>query len=312
MPISRLRWRASLAVGAAAAAVLALAVPAGASTGPRYASAEQVGYAATGAQFSYIQGVVYLRKPVQYAGEVSHYSHSVQLWSSCYVLVVGVSASTSGSAYTPYAKVFDPADHQLLASDPRAEWCVPQGQCGTTIGTFPAGDSVVVNVSYEPGGGKVIFDAEDPSGFDFEAVYQAGTGESFTQARVGTEFGPDPWTPPSSYTHPAQWTKIAAYSHVRLVTYNERSWTLASWFVHHKIFMVGITGSLLDVQAAPTDLTEGGASFQNWLAPAGVNGPAQPPRAEPKATPAARPAASPGRRAGRRGARGFLTRERQT
>ena len=85
-------------------------------------------------------------------------------------------------------------------------------------------------------------------------------------------------TAPPSYTHPAAWTKIAVYSRVGLQTYNGKTSTLSSWFVHHKIFMAGITGSLIDVQAAPTDLTGGGASFQDWLAPAGVNGPAQPPR----------------------------------
>ena len=43
-----------------------------------------------------------------------------------------------------------------------------------------------------------------------------GTVESFTQARVGTEFGSDPRTAPASFTHPAAWTKIAAYHGVLL------------------------------------------------------------------------------------------------
>ncbi len=278
MPGNPRRLLAAAAVPAAvAAAVLASPGAAGASTGPRYASTEQVGYAATGAQFRYVQGVVYLRKPAQYAGEVGHYSNSVQLWSAGYVMLAGLSASTSGSAYTPHAEVFDPGNHQLLASDPRAVWCVPGGHCGTTIGTFPAGDSVVVNISYDLGT-RLVFDEEDASGFDFEAVYHPSAGVSFTQARIGTEFGSDPWTAPSSYTHPARWTKIAAYSHVSVVNYNSNQWPLASWFVHHKIFMSAITGSLIDVQAAPTDLADSGLSFQDWLAPAGVNGPAQPPR----------------------------------
>jgi hypothetical protein len=58
MSTSSVRWRAAsalFAAGAAAAAVLALAVPAGASTGPRYASTEQIGYAATGAQFKAVR-----------------------------------------------------------------------------------------------------------------------------------------------------------------------------------------------------------------------------------------------------------------
>jgi hypothetical protein len=42
--------------------------------------------------------------------------------------------------------------------------------------------------------------------------------------------------------------------------------------------MAAVTVSLIDVQAGPTDLSGGGGSFQDWLAPAGVNGPAQPPQ----------------------------------
>jgi hypothetical protein len=86
-----------IAAGAAAAAALGLAVPAGASTGIAEISPEQAGYIATGAQFKTIGASVYLRQPAQYAGEVGRYSHSAQLWSSGYVAVVGVTASTSGS-----------------------------------------------------------------------------------------------------------------------------------------------------------------------------------------------------------------------
>ena len=86
----------------------------------------------------------------------------------------------------------------------------------------------------------------------------------------------------SLLTHEAIKTTLPKAKELRrvaepLITLGKTS-TLSSWFVHHKIFMAGITGSLIDVQAAPTDLTGGGASFQDWLAPAGVNGPAQPPR----------------------------------
>ncbi len=65
MSISSLRWRATLALGAAAAAVLALAVPAGASTGTPAVSPEQAGYTATGAQFRHVSASVYLRNPAQ-------------------------------------------------------------------------------------------------------------------------------------------------------------------------------------------------------------------------------------------------------
>jgi hypothetical protein len=278
VPANSRRLLATAVVPAAvAAAVLAGPAAASASTGPRYASAEQTGYAATGAQFGYLTASVYLRKPAQYAGVVGQYSHTIQLWSSGLVAVFGASASTSGSAYTPYVHIFDATSHQLLASDPNALWC-DQGNCGPAIGSFAAGDTLRFQAEY--GDGDLSFAVVDhAAGTLFTASpYTVGTGVSFTQARVGTEFGSDPWTAPPSYTHPAAWTKIAVYTKVRLITYNGKSSSLASWFPHHKIFMVGVTGSLIDVKAAPTDLTGGGAAFQDWLAPAGVNGPAQPPQ----------------------------------
>ena len=267
---------------AIAAAALAGSGAASASTGTHYASAEQVGYAATGAQFDLVRASLYLRNPAQYAGEVGQYSHSVQLWSSGLVAVLGLSASTSGSGYTPYAKIFNASSHQLLASDPNAYWCDQSDNCGPTIGTFPAGDTAEFLLTYDRQTGGIELLALDGSEgqTSFVANYTAGTGESFTQARLGTELGPDPWTAPSSYKHPAAWTKLAVYNNVQLQTYNGKTPTLASWFVHHKIFMAGITGSLIDVEAAPTDLysTYGlyGSSFQTWLAPAGTSGPAQP------------------------------------
>src|ERR1700729_1376445 len=94
MTISSLPWRAALALVAGTAAVLALAMPAGASTGTAQISPEQAGYSATGAQFKTIDARVFLRQPAQYAGEVASFGHSVQLWSSGLVISVGLTAST--------------------------------------------------------------------------------------------------------------------------------------------------------------------------------------------------------------------------
>lgn len=145
---SRLRWPASLALGAAAAAVLALVVPAGASTGTTQISPEQAGYTATGAQFGAITAAVFLRNPAQYAGEVSSFGHGVQLWPSGLVAVVGVTAGTSGSGYTPYAKIYDRSTHQLLASNPNALWCDVSDNFSSTIGSIPAGEGVFLSVAY--------------------------------------------------------------------------------------------------------------------------------------------------------------------
>jgi hypothetical protein len=84
MSVSSLRWRAvsALIAAGAAAAVIAPAVPAGASTGTAEISPEQAGYAATGAQFQSAGAEVYLRQPGQYAGQVASYARSVQPWWS--------------------------------------------------------------------------------------------------------------------------------------------------------------------------------------------------------------------------------------
>jgi hypothetical protein len=268
------------AVCLAAGAVLGLAGPAGAVTGTAEISPEQAGYTATGAQFKEIDARVYLRQPGQYAGEVGQYSHSVQLWSSGYVAVVGVRASTSGSTYTPYAKVFDPSGHQLLASDPGAQWCDDHADgCSTTLGTFAAGETVDLSIEYDATRGFVHFGADfapAPDEAYLMASYQVGTGVSFTQARVGTEFGSTPWDGSYSHTPPAQYTKIAAFSNVKLITYSGHTSSLWSWWVHHKLLANTGQQSGADWVAIPTDLTSGGASFQTWFVPQSAQGRTQP------------------------------------
>jgi hypothetical protein len=290
MFISSIRWRAASVVitaGAAAAAVLALTVPAGAVTGTAEISPEQAGYTATGAQFKEIDASVFLRQPGQYAGEVGQYSHSVQLWSSGVVAVVGVRASTSGSSYTPYSTIYDRSTHQVIASNPNAEFCFPDGLgCSTTIQSFPAGDTVTLSIHYVPTEGGLQFFADDeepvPPGeldtgtFTSFAPTTPGPGVSVTQARVGTEFGSDPWTAPSSYTPPANFTKVAAYIDVALTTYNGHTSTLWSWWVHHKLLANTEQQSSADWVAIPADLTLGGASFQTFFVPQSAQGPDQP------------------------------------
>jgi hypothetical protein len=281
MSISNMRWRAASALitaGAAAAAVLGLGVPAGASTGTAQISPEQAGYTATGAQFKDVHARIFLRQPGQYATEVGQYSHSVQLWSSGLVATVGLRASTSGLGYTPYAEVFDRSGHQLLASDPDAQWCDEHTfGCITTIGTFGSDEYVDMSISYDPARGFVYFNASDLNDeLYMQASYQVGTGVSFTQARVGTEFGGSPWDGSYSHAPPAQYTKIAAYGNVGLITYSGHTSTLWSWWTHHKLLANTGRQSGADWVAIPTDLTSGGASFQTWFVPQSAQGPAQP------------------------------------
>jgi hypothetical protein len=273
MSISSMRWRlasALIAAGAAAAAVLGLAVPAGAATGTAEISPEQAGYTATGAQFKTITAAVFLRRPAQYAGLVAGFGHSVQLWSSGLVVSLGAQASDAG--YIAKATVYDRGTHQVIAS-PAGQFCYG-GNCGPDPAPWPFGHTLTLRISYSPADGQLTM-TEDEGAASFTASYTAA-GQSFTQARVGTEFGSSPWDGSYSYAPPAQYTKIAAYSNVGLVTYSGHTSTLWSWWVHHKLLANTGQQSGSDWVAIPTGLTNGGANFQAWLAPQNQQSPNQP------------------------------------
>jgi hypothetical protein len=261
----------------AIATSLIMAGMASASIGTDVISPEAAGYSATGAQFQTVSTSVYLRNPEQYATEVAGYGHSVQLWSSGLVMVLGVSDSTAaGSAaagFSPAVAVFDRNTHALLASSTdgtvTAQWCPVGGSCqpATSGGSFAVGATVTEREHYSPAAGSASFKATDTAGDLFTATYDVGTGISFTQARIGTEFSGNPWTAPS-YTPPANWTKIAVYNNARLVTYSGHISTLTSWWVHHAVEANTEAQSVSgDWVAIPSNLYNSGASFQTFFVP---------------------------------------------
>jgi hypothetical protein len=109
----------------------------------------------------------------------------------------------------------------------------------------------------------------------FESTYTA-TGQSFTQARVGTDFGSTPWDGSYSHTPPAQYTKVAVYSSATLITYSGHQSSLWSWWVHHQLLANTEQQSGSDWVAIPTDLTNGGGNFQTWFVPQSGQSPNQP------------------------------------
>ena len=264
MSISHWRWRAMLALTAAAATV-ALAAPAGAVTGPRWTSPEQAGYAATGAQFKNVNANVYTRNPAQYHGMAARFGYSIQLWSAGRVATVGLRASTSGDTYTPYATIYDRATHQVIASNPN--------QAGG--GSWHFGVVMMLGLWYSPVSGQLEMEVADItgfSGFTFRSSYRVGS-QSFTQARVGTEFGSSPWDRSYRYTPPAAPVKAAQYSGVWLVSYSGHSSTLWSWWVHHKLLARQSNSTWV---ATPHDLYVDGSSFQTWFVPKSAQSSSQP------------------------------------
>jgi hypothetical protein len=267
----------AVAAIAAIAASLTMAGMASASTGTPEISPEEAGYSATGAQFQTVSASVFLRNPEQYATEVGGYGHSVQLWSSGLVMVLGVSDTTAAGSkaagFSPAVAVFDRGTHALLAASANgtitAQWCPAGGSCqpATSGGSFAVGVTVTERMHYNPSTGAASFKATDKAGDRFTATYSAGLGKSFKQARIGTEFSVDPWTAPS-YTPPANFTKIAVYNNARLVTYSGHVSTLSSWWVHHVLEANTVAQSESgDWVAIPTNLYNSGASFQTWFVP---------------------------------------------
>jgi hypothetical protein len=282
MSIRSLRWRAVsvlIAAGAAAAAVLGLAVPAGAVTGTTEISPEMAGYTATGAQFADISARVYLRNPAQYAGQVASLGHSVQLWSAGLVVTFGVTAGTSGTGdYATYATIYDRSTHTVIASNPSGESCTDDENCWAGPSIVGPGATLTMEIGYDPARGQLSMTESSYDGgnaITFSSSYTAA-GQSFTQARVGTEFGSSPWDGSYSYAPPAQYTKTAVYSNVALATYSGHTSTLWSWWTHHKLLANTGQQSGADWVAVPTDLTNGGASFQTFFVPQSAQGSAQP------------------------------------
>lgn len=262
MFISRLRWRVTLALGVAAAAAVTLVVPAGASTGARQVSPEMAGYSATNAQFKRMEAQVFLRNPAQYRGVVASYRHSIQFWSSGVVVTVGVRASTSGTSYTPYATIYNRSTHQVISSNPNA----------TGFRPFGFGKELSLLIRYWPASGNLYMAGDVGGEPSFTSTYTLTAQLSFTQARVGTEFGSSPWDGSYSYTPPAASVKVARYAAI-LVSYSSFQEPLGSrQWVHHKV--LANTGQQL--VAVPHDLYNGGASFQTWFEPRSAESSNQP------------------------------------
>jgi hypothetical protein len=272
------RWLPAAAVMSAAVAAVVLAGPgvAGASTGTAEISPEQAGYTATGAQFKYVDALVYLRNPRQYASEVASFGDSVQLWSADLVVTLGVTASTSGSGYTQYATIYNRSTHTVIASNPNGEFCDDnEDVCNLPPTPFDAGTQLDLSISYSPADGNLEMIEVFSGGFSFVSFYTV-TGQSFTQARIGTDFGSSPWDGSYSHTPPANYVKAAAYSNATLVTYSGHTSSLRSWWVHHPLLANTEQQSGSDWVAVPTSLSSFGSSFSTYFVPQSGQGPNQP------------------------------------
>lgn len=269
--ILRRRVAAVLTAGAAAAAVLALAAPAGAVTGATQTSREQAGFIATGTQFKAVRADIYLRDPRPYADMVARYGHSIQLWSPDRVVSLNFTASTSGEYFTPSVTIYSRSTHQVIASNPNAQhryyrdptWYPGVG--GPWHFDHP-GYWTSLSIGYSPATGHLKMTVEPGPSLQAEIRWSYDlSGQSFTQARIGTEFGRSPFDASYSYTPPVSSVAIARYSHVGLTSYSGHTATLqSSWWVSNK--MIAKPSGRAQV-AGPGNRYDGGATFRTFFTP---------------------------------------------
>jgi hypothetical protein len=252
-------------------AAVALALPAGlaataatAATGPVTPTKEEAGYQFTGAQFRYAQATVYLRNASQYSASVAGLGQSVQFWGGGRVYVLGVSDSTTTSPYSPAVAVFNNSTHALVCatSNNTCEGTPASWTSGAV--SYPFGHSVQETIFYNQGNGDLTFTVNDltahtSSGF----TTNIGTGVSFKEVRIGTEFGNDPWSAPA-FTAPAAQVKLAAFSGGQLTNYKGSKYGFSGYFTTSRLIMTG-PGSVTEANAGPLNSTANG--FSTFLVP---------------------------------------------
>ncbi|MDQ2876098.1 MAG: hypothetical protein M3Y33_15435, partial [Actinomycetota bacterium] len=179
-------------------------------------SVEEAGYQASGSgwRFRYAQATVSL--PVS---SLSPYTGgegvSVQLRAADETVVLGVSA-TPGSASWNAAVAVERQFGQGGCSSPSG--CFTHVNGNSPV--FRTGDTVSFNLYYIPSSGFLYYTATDAtSGQSFAGRFQ-DPGALFTSARIGVEFGVDPWTPGTGYTAPATSQRLAGFTAIRFTSYD--------------------------------------------------------------------------------------------
>ena len=265
--MSRLTRLAALTAAVAALALPAglLAAPASAATGKVVPTKEEAGYQFTGAQFRYAQATVYLRNASQYSAYVGGLGQSVQFWGGGAVYVLGVSDTTSTSPYSPAVAVFNNSTHALVCATSNNTCAGTPSSWTSGSVSYPSGRPVQEEIYYNTGNGDLTFTVNDltaktSSGF----TMNIGTGVSFKEVRIGSEFGDDPWTPPSSFTAPAAQTKLAAFSGGRLTNYKGTRYGFSGYFTTSPLIMTG-AGSVTEADVGALNSTADG--FSTFLEP---------------------------------------------
>ena len=188
--------------------------------------------------------------------------------SPALVVTMGVTASTTGSAYTPYATIYDRSTHQVIASNPDATYCEPDACCPPVAPDFFPWCQLDADDQLPPGGGAgghVRVHRRRFVGFQVgirphrPVVHPGPGGDRVRQLAVGRVLPAHS----ARQLHEDRRLQQCVTDHLQW----PQQTTLWSWWVHHKLLANTGQQSGSDWVAVPGDLSNGGGSFQTFFVP---------------------------------------------
>jgi hypothetical protein len=261
----------SASVGLSCALVLGLAASAGAAVGPQVGSAGQAGMSATGAQFRDVRGQVFARNGGGFASTQLGIGASVSLWTGTAahgtIIQLGWSTGT-GAPHEPWSPAVGVyVDHVLAAHQNDAavhdQTCV--GTTCTPGDSLNAADQQQLRYElfYDRPAGNVIFTATAMgTGQTYLGFYHVGTGVSFNQARVTSDFGNTPFDSSGYVSSPSAQKLYLTWSKVGLTSYSGHRASLVSWWERDHVVLVDAVGG---AHAGP--LFSSGSAFHTFINP---------------------------------------------
>ena len=262
------------AVLAVSATLIALSGPmALASSGPRMYSSGQVGYAATGAQFTGAEIGVRLPAASQYAAEVGQVAISLQLWGRHSVVDLTLEACTDHTCrpggtpeslrYRLNISVYSRYTQALICSTTASS---PSQRCdngftGWNSARFKPGTSVLLSLDYNYAGPDIVAGANQ-----FNAAVPVNPIGTVTQARIVMQFGATPFSQ-ALYHRPGKTMLLATlgtfWSELNLAS-GRTAYIGSSLFMRHEITMTR-TGAAASGEATASGVYDSGAFFRVYL-----------------------------------------------
>jgi hypothetical protein len=179
-------------------------------------SVEEAGYRASGPgrHFRYAAATVRLPDSSQ-----SPYSRgeglSVQLRAASETVELEISTTPGATAWSAAVAV----ERQFGQGG-----CTAKNGCFTHLNgnspPFSTGDSVSFSLYYNKASGTVYYTATDSTLGQAFVGWFPDPAELFTSARIGVEFGADPWTAGTGYTAPARARVLASFTGVGFTAYS--------------------------------------------------------------------------------------------